>query len=84
MNGGHGEQHRCSYEIRDGHITREEGVALVKKYDGELPKKHFKEFLNYIDMSESEFHQVVERFRAEHLWEMKGNQWVLKKPVWST
>ena len=74
----------AAHEIRDGHITREEGVALVKKYDGELPKKHFKEFLNYIDMSESEFHQVVERFRAEHLWEMEGNQWVLKKPVWST
>ena len=72
----------AAHEIRDKHITREEGVALVKKYDGELPKKHFKEFLNYVDLNEEEFLQIVERFRAEHLWKMDGNKWVLKKPVW--
>ena len=73
----------AAHEVRDGHITREEAVALVKKYDGELPKKHFKEFLEYVDMTEEEFFKVCDRFRAEHLWEMKGNQWALKKPVWS-
>ena len=72
----------AAHEVRDGHITREEAVALVKKYDGELPKKHFKEFLEYVDMTEEEFFRVCDRFRAEHLWEMKGNQWSLKKPVW--
>ena len=72
----------AAHEVRDGHITREEAVALVKKYDGELPKKHFKEFLSYVDMTEEEFFKVCDRFRAEHLWEMKGNQWALKKPVW--
>ncbi len=72
----------AAHEVRDGHINRDEAVALVKKYDGELPKKHFKEFLNYVDMTEAEFFQVCERFRAEHLWEIKGNQWALKKPVW--
>jgi hypothetical protein len=25
-------------DIRDGFITREEGIALVRKYDGEFPK----------------------------------------------
>mgnify|MGYP001444716531 CR=1 FL=1 len=43
---------------------------------------YFKEFLEYVDMTEQEFFSVCDRFRAEHLWEMKGNQWVLKKPVW--
>ena len=28
-----------AHEIRDGKITRDEGIALVKKYDGEFPKK---------------------------------------------
>ena len=80
---GHGRATSDSaHEVRDGHITREEAVALVKKYDGELPKKHFKEFLEYVDMTEQEFFSVCDRFRAEHLWEMKGNQWALKKPVW--
>lgn len=72
----------AAHEIRDGHITREEGVALIKKYDGELPKKHFKEFLKYVDLNEEEFFKICDRFRAEHLWEFKGNNWQLKKPVW--
>lgn len=72
----------AAHEVRDGHITREEAVALVKKYDGELPKKHFNEFLNYVDMTEEEFFKVCDRFRADHLWEKKDNNWMLKKPVW--
>ena len=39
---------RTSYdaaqEIRNEKITREEGIALVKKYDSEFPKKYFKDF----------------------------------------
>ena len=46
-------------------------------------KNILKEFLEYVDMTEEEFFKVCDRFRAEHLWEMKGNQWALKKPVWS-
>ena len=72
----------AAHEIRDGHISREEGVRLVEKYDGEFPKKHFKEFLNYVDMTEEEFFKVCDRFRAEHLWDLHGDQWSLKKPVW--
>jgi N-acetyl sugar amidotransferase len=63
----------AAHEIRDGHITREEAIALVKKYDHELPVRHFKEFLNYVDLTENEFYQVCERFRADHIWEKKGN-----------
>lgn len=38
----------AAQEIRSGHLTREEGVALVKRYDGEFPKKWFKEILEYM------------------------------------
>ena len=31
----------AAHEIRDGHLTREEGAALVKRYDGEFPDKYF-------------------------------------------
>lgn len=70
-----------AHEIRDGHITREEGIALVRKYDGELPKKHFEEFLRYVDLTEQEFYELCDRFRPEHLWEQKGNQWHLKNQI---
>ena len=44
-----------SHEIRDKHLTREEGVRLIKKYEGEFPKKYFKEFLEYLDISRNIF-----------------------------
>jgi len=72
----------AAHEIRDGHITRDEGVALVRKFDGEFPKKHFKEFLAYINMTESEFKQIEDKFRANHLWVKNADgQWTLKNQV---
>ena len=35
----------ASQEIRNDKIDRDEGIALVKKYDHEFPEKYFNEFL---------------------------------------
>lgn len=58
----------AAHEIRDGHITREEGVALVRKFDGEFPRKHFAEMLEYLSMSEEKFLMCCERFRNLDIW----------------
>ena len=71
----------AAHEIRDGHITREEGVALVRKFDGELPRKHFKEFLEYVDISEEHFWNIVDSFRSDHLWHKVNGEWELKNQV---
>ena len=80
---GHG---RClsdaAHEIRDGHISREEAIALIKKYDGEFPKKYYQEFLEYCDITEQEFNDVIDMWRSDHIWEFKDNEWKLKHPVW--
>ena len=59
----------AAQEIRNGHLTRDEGVALVKRYDGEFPQKYFDEFLQYISVSQDEFFDIVDQFRSPHLWE---------------
>ena len=41
----------ASQEIRSGDITLEEGIALVKKYDGEFPQRWSKEIFNYLSIS---------------------------------
>lgn len=71
----------AAHEIRDGHITRDEGVALVRRYDGEFPKKHFKDFLEYLDISEQHFWEVVDSYRSPHLWEKVNGEWKLKYRV---
>ena len=71
----------ASHEIRDGHITREEGIKLMKKFEGEFPNKYFKEFLNYLEISEKYFEKIVDAWRPEHLWKKENNIWKLKSPV---
>jgi N-acetyl sugar amidotransferase len=71
----------AAHEIRDGHITREEGIALMHKYEGEFPGKYFKDFLEYLDISEEHFWAVVDSWRLPHLWEKASGAWQLKHPV---
>jgi N-acetyl sugar amidotransferase len=70
-----------AHEIRDGHLTREEGVQLVRKFDGEFPAKYFKDFLEYCDITEEYFHEVIDSWRSPHLWEKIDGSWKLKKQV---
>lgn len=58
----------AAQEIRNGKITREEGVLLVKKYDQEFPQKYFQTFLKYIGITEQEFHDTCDKFRPKDLW----------------
>ena len=77
---------RCTYdaaqEVRNGKITREEAAYLVKKYDGEFPNIYFKEFLDYININENEFHKIIDKHRSPHLWAQddEGN-WHLRHTV---
>ncbi len=72
-----------AHEIRDKKITREEGISLVKKYDGEFPNKYFKEFIDYMDIDYETFHSVIDSWRSEHIWTKKSNSWELKNAIYS-
>lgn len=74
----------AAQEVRNQKITREEAVALVKRFDTEFPHKYFKEFLDYIGISEKEFWETIERFRSPHLWKKIDGKWVLRRPVWES
>ena len=57
---------RASYdaaqEIRSGDINREEGVALVKKFDHEYPERFMDEMLKYISVDKTEFPEASRMF----------------------
>ena len=72
----------AAHEIRDGKITREEGIALVKRFDHEKPAKYFAEFLEFCSITELEVDAVIDSWRSEHLWHQINGNWELKKPIW--
>jgi N-acetyl sugar amidotransferase len=71
----------ASQEIRNNKITREEGVALVKKFELEFPRKYFNDFLEYINITEEEFWETINKFRSPHLWKQENGEWKLRKMV---
>ncbi len=68
----------AAHEIREGLITQEKAVSLVRQYDSEFPTKHFRTFLDYCNFTEDEFWQICERWRNLNLWEKRDGKWVLK------
>ena len=68
----------AAQEIRNKHITKEEGIALLKKFEGEYPARYEKEFLDYISMSKEEFTDLCDSFRSPHLWKKENDEWKLR------
>ena len=52
----------AAQEIRSGDINREEGVALVQRFDGEYPTRFSDEILTYLSIPEKEFPQASKMF----------------------
>jgi N-acetyl sugar amidotransferase len=75
----------AAQEIRNKHLTREEGVALVNRFDGEFPDRYFNEIMEYIGMTPEHFHELCDKARSPHLWgkDTAGN-WKLRHNVAGT
>lgn len=71
----------AAHEVRDGKIDRDEACSLVRKFDGEFPKRHYTEFLEYCGISDTEFQDIVDSWRSDHLWKKTNEGWVLRHHV---
>lgn len=71
----------ASRQIREGHITRDEGVHFVREYDDEFPSRYYKEFLDYLGINKNEFNKIVDRFRSSIIWKKQNTKWILRNQV---
>jgi hypothetical protein len=71
----------AAHEVRDEHITREEAQALVGRFDGEFPEKFYQIFLEYCDISEEQFKEVLDSWRPDHIWKKIDGEWLLRHKV---
>ena len=58
----------ASLDIRLGKISREEGLELVKKYEGKIPDRYFDEFLHDMEITKEEFYKIVDKFANKDLF----------------
>jgi len=67
--------------IRDGVMTREKAVKLVREQDAVLDPLILEHYLKFSGYSEREFFEVVDKLYNRNLFEKRGNKWKLKKEV---
>lgn len=67
----------ASIDIRAGKITRQEGLKLVKEYEGKIPEKYFQDFMTDMELTREEFYKIVDKFTNKDLFKKddNGNLW---------
>ena len=70
-----------SQELRNDHLTVEEGKKLIEKYDGEVPKRYINEIMSYYSIDKNYFFKLCDKFRSPHLWKKTNKKWRLRHTV---
>ncbi|MEM1331313.1 MAG: N-acetyl sugar amidotransferase [Planctomycetota bacterium] len=65
----------ASKDIRDGLMTREEGVETVRRYDHVKPMRDISRWLEYVGITEDEFDQTADTFRDPRVWWIEEGKW---------
>jgi N-acetyl sugar amidotransferase len=66
-------------DIRNGKMTREEGIELIKKFDGSCSPEYIKSFSNYIGITVDEFWEQVDKSVNLELFTKQGKGKYLPK-----
>jgi N-acetyl sugar amidotransferase len=65
--------------INAGVMTREDGLNLVRLYDGKCDPIFVRRFCAYLEISEDDFWRAVDRFRNRDIWRaMPDGDWQLQ------
>jgi N-acetyl sugar amidotransferase len=76
---GRGSDH-ASKDIRTGHMTRNQGIEMVRKYDHVVSEDLYY-WLEYVDMGEEEFWMTADTFRDPRVWWIQDGEW-WKDNIW--
>jgi hypothetical protein len=77
---------RCVVSNQRPRITFDEnGVCSAcqhtERKSGEFPARYFEDFLEYTELTEDRFREVIDGFRKPHIWDKVNGEWKLKKQV---
>ena len=48
---------------------------MIRKYEGEIPKRYFEDCLKFMDISKYEAKKIIDNARPDHLWKNIKNKW---------
>jgi len=59
---------QINIEIRNGRISREEGLSIVKKTDGKVSRKNENDFCNFLEISKQEYLAIIDSFVNKNIF----------------
>ena len=70
----------CCKDIREGRMSREEGIEIVRQMD-HVKSRDLYRWLNYVGWTEDQFDMVANTFRDKRVWYKDKNEWI-KDNLW--
>lgn len=64
-----------SLEIRNGRLTREQAVAIVRNRGDETPHEDIGKLCHFLNISGGHFFAICETFRNHDIWRREDNAW---------
>jgi len=71
----------ASIEVRRGAMTRDQAVNLVRLYDGHFPEEYLSLYLDYYELSEEEFLEILDKYANKDLFIKIDKRWSPKFEV---
>lgn len=67
-----------SLEIRNGRITRERAIEIVRERGDETPHEDLAKFCEFAGLTKEHFFDLIERFRNQQVWRKCDGKWMIE------
>ena len=67
-----------SLEIRNGRMTRERAIAVVREKGSQRPREDIAAFCAFVGITKKEFFDIIETFRNRDIWEQRAGVWIIR------
>jgi N-acetyl sugar amidotransferase len=67
-----------SIEIRNGRLTYEQALEIIKKTGIQEPVEDIEKLCSFLSISTSEFYRIIETFRNTDIWKKEDGKWMIE------
>ena len=67
-----------SLEIRNGRLTRDQAIRIVRETGDQTPYEDIDKFCAFVGITKQHFFDIIEKFRNLNIWVKRNNEWTIK------
>lgn len=67
-----------SLEIRNGRLSREQAIQIVREIGSQVPHDDIEKFCVFVGITRRHFFDVIQKFRNPNIWSKQSGKWVIK------